>query len=330
MKNPNFRQPHYSPIKGLSPGHFQQIQKAREKRGNNVLTGAVKSTFARRFVPEITLTTCQGIGDIFWVYQKFFPYVGKMNIRIAVTCLDNIVQKRAFSFLSTWPRVGNVTLKHVPGQIYDQLAKTKYQMRDVMELGLNDVDYACNRWLEEGIRLEQIDPQYPPGWSIPLQQIDAKLDWEKYLCFYVCGSKVHNAWTTKQWAECLELLYLKYNLKLPLVIIGASYDANHAREVESYLKAKGNITAKTYIDLPPPQVHHVLAHAKFFVGYQSGLNVLADNLGCPQLMIYFPNLRPMLYAWCQPSHLVNRVFNADTFEHTPETVIEALHVEFPN
>ena len=30
---------------------------------------------------EITIQVCQGIGDIFWVYQKFAPYFDKINFR---------------------------------------------------------------------------------------------------------------------------------------------------------------------------------------------------------------------------------------------------------
>jgi hypothetical protein len=32
----------------------------------------------------------------------------------------------------------------------------------------------------------------------------------------------------------------------------------------------------------------------------------------------------MLYSWCQPHHLKNNFFNADTFNHTPKQVVDQL------
>jgi hypothetical protein len=313
------------PLKGLSRA---QAHKVRELRtGRPVQQNAVKNHYYRRFVPELDIITCQGIGDIFWVYQKFFPYAGKMNFDICVTVMNDVIQRRAYNFLSTWPRVGRVNLKLVPGATYESIAHTKLFMRDTMEQeGVTSVEYACNGWLEGGVRLEQIDPQYPPSWGIPLKMEDPKLPWEKYLAFYVCGSKPQFAWSLGEWAELVKLFYEKYRVKLPIAIIGASYDAHHSREMEGRFKNLG-IETKAYIDLPPQQVHHLLAKAKFFFGYQSGLNVLADNLGCPQLMLYFPYLRNMLYSWCQPNHLANHKYNADTFDNSPKKVVDALHIE---
>jgi hypothetical protein len=65
----------------------------------------------------------------------------------------------------------------------------------------------------------------------------------------------------------------------------------------------------------------ILQRSEFFIGYQSGLNILADNLDTPQMMLYFDNLKPMLYTWCKKENIKTKFF-ATVFSQTPKDAIK--------
>src|SRR5262249_13934161 len=116
---------------------------------------------------EVTLNVCQGVGDIFWVYQKFAPHVDVINFNIA--CLPDLdrddnktVSLRATSFLKLLPQVEAVDFIIIPSEQYDRLANGYHSMIPLMaamkEGSPGPFNYACNRPLEDGIRIEDIDP----------------------------------------------------------------------------------------------------------------------------------------------------------------------------
>lgn len=78
-------------------------------------------------IKTITIKTVQGVGDVFWVYQKLSPYFDKINFIICVINLDCPVQKRVLPFLKLLPKVDNFKLELVTSEYYDSLAKQKKQ-----------------------------------------------------------------------------------------------------------------------------------------------------------------------------------------------------------
>lgn len=288
----------------------------------------------------ITLNVCQGVGDIFWVYQKFSPYFDTINF-----CISQIpsgakkVQTRAADFLRILPKTGDVTYRMVTTGQYDEMFSKVYKMSDILEGyagGRRNFDYSCNLPLEQGVRIEDIDPEYLVEETVDIttQYIPMEFEPGGYVTVYISGTTLEpdaakrcQLWTPAAWHRFIDLFYKKYALDLPVLVIGASYDENAADRLIELLDQSGFRTRK-HMDILAPNAAYILKHSHVFLAYQSGLSILADNLGTKQVMLYFPYLRPMLYTWCKNKHVADGTFNANTFDKTPEEVIESLKLNF--
>lgn len=272
---------------------------------------------------SLNIVVPQGLGDIFWVYQKFSPHVNDIHFKIA-TISDNKIQKRSEGWVELFPKVKSVTCEKVSPYSYKQIATGHYYMEEVLHKNSKDVTYGCNRWLEEGVRLENVD-DYKVEWDIPLPSTKVPIPYDQYITLYVSGSTKHidpkknNAWGVDDWLEMVDLFYDKYSLDLPVVIIGAKFD----KEVIEELSERLNVENTSFVQAEPAQVIYILQQSEFFLGYQSGLGIIADNLDTPQLMMYFDFLEPMQYTWCKNRNIQTKFF-ADTFNSTPKEVIENL------
>lgn len=284
---------------------------------------------------EITLNVPQGIGDIFWVYQKFAPYVGAVNFNVMrIGDARPERQTRALRFLKVLPKVKEIRSLDVPPDRYVRVSKSFFSMEKALlrarEFGAS-VDYGCNFPLERGVRLEEIDPGYAIEETVSLPVEGSPAPYARYVVVYVSGDAVLHGinrmglWSPDQWVQLVKLVYKKYGLDLPIVVIGASYDLPAASSVR---RALGKFADSfLFIDLEWPKVFGLLAGAAFFMGHQSGLNVIADQLGTRQLMLYMESIRPMAYAWCKKAHIGPKIFNAGFFSRTPEEIVAGLSCE---
>lgn len=281
---------------------------------------------------EVTVLLPQGVGDIFWVYQKLSPYFDRINLEIA-TVEHNIVQLRSKDWVRLLPKVGRVTFPIVSGDHYEKIVAMRPKVADLLkdyENGKKHFDFSCNNFLETGTRLEDIDPNLPPEWNVQIKTAHIELPFKDYLILYVSGSnKTTLHWPDKQWVDFTLDFYKKYNLEYPLVMIGASYDAATVLEMSEAIK-KAGIEVKTYIDLPPGQVCTLIKNSLYFIGYQSGLNILTDNFNVPQFMLYFPRLKDMLYTWAKKENVESGLFRAVTFDTPYEKILAALPETFPH
>lgn len=283
---------------------------------------------------DITLNVPQGVGDIFWIYQKFSPICTGINFNILATSMDK-VQQRSRDWLTLLPKVKAVEMKVVPGDDYHAVIGRNYAMKDVipiLEQG-KDADYGCNKPLEEGIRIEDIDPEFVVETPVDVRADECPLAFDKFLAVYVSGStKSHDAaklhlWGTTVWAKFIAGFREKYPAaNLPVIIIGASYDAVVARTVSDILNKVYEIKNHVYIDSHPGNVAYILKRATAFLSYQSGLSIIADNFNTPQVMMYFPFLKKMMYSWCRKDN-IDRVFNAELFTTPPINVLQGLKLE---
>ena len=190
------------------------------------------------------------------------------------------------------------------------------------------VPYSCNRWLETGTRLEDIDPGSMVEWSVPMKIEAFDLPFEEYATVYVSGNTADvnlqkdpklNLWSIPEWIEYVRGVWTKHEWKLPVIVLGASFDKEVSDKVAQELEACG-IKSYAMIQEKPERVLYCLQRSKFHIGYQSGLNMLADNLGIPQMMVNFTYLAPMIYTWCQQNH-TESIFKADTFSTKPDDLV---------
>jgi ADP-heptose:LPS heptosyltransferase len=274
---------------------------------------------------EITINTVQGIGDIFWVYQKVAPYVDRINWRIWRVG-DDSIQFRSQEFLHLLPKTANYSFPVVPVPQYHDLAAKTFPLDTVLKHPI--VNYAVNRALEDGSDLYEMDPGYTVQRFVPMQIGKGDIEpRQPSLCLFVSGSRLEYVWSVETWAlhtkTLLDVLGLKH-----VMVIGAEWDNWAATDVTILLQRMGISVTNLCKQMSLATTIQLMRACKFFFGYQSGLSVIAENYNIPQLMVYFPFLRKMMYTWAKPESR-QRIYNAITFDephitdiirHIPERI----------
>lgn len=285
---------------------------------------------------EITLNVPQGIGDIFWIYQKFAPHVDRIRFNVMHFGVAPLgIQMRALDFLKLFPKTQSAEPLEVTEARYERVWRSYFPMKNIFEHfkhGHLSFDYGCNRKLEQSVRIEAIDPDYRIEETVPLTVEPAGLPFKKYVTAYVPGAVVHEwavekgMWPVSRWADLIFTLYRKKKLLYPVLVIGASFDQEATVELSKRLR-EGGIESAVAVAFRPAAVIHILKETVFFVGHQSGLNILADNLDTRQLMLYMATLEGLRYSWPKKSHLSDGTFTAGMFSETSDEIVE--RVSFP-
>lgn len=280
---------------------------------------------------EITISTVQGLGDIFWVYQKVAPYFDRIHLQILIVD-DSPVQKRADEWVRLFPKVGVVSFRLVQPMQYHILAKAKFPLHSIIDQwrkGIDNIPYSVNAFLESGTRIDEIDggSSVDIGINLPTEHVD--VPFPEYLCLYVSGAMKQlnhhtlGAWNIDSWVELIEKMYARYNKRLPVVLVGANFDIEAIEELKPRIQRRLNVDCQSYVQFKPAQVIDIIKKANVFVGFQSGLNIIADNYNVRQVMIYFNMLKDMSYTWCKKGN-VKTVFHAFTFNDTTDQIVASL------
>jgi hypothetical protein len=269
-----------------------------------------------------------GVGDIFWVYQKLRPYVDTIHFNIMCASQSAKLESRAVPFLELLPGVSKVSMLQLPiGVIKQELSKTK-PLTDILATTNAARRYSVNYALEQGIRLDAIDPDRQVLWDVNFNVSQDRHITEDYLLVYVSGTKHKAVWRPRAWARLVHRLSEQiFEHQLPIVLLGAPYDAVSLDRIQVLLREWFKLDSRVITDSDAATSIRIIRDAKFFVGYQSGLNVIADNYDVPQLMVYFNWLSPMLYTWCQPCNIRTKFF-AYTFGQGWEGVWTQFESEF--
>lgn len=272
---------------------------------------------------HIIATVPQGVGDIFWCYQKLKPHCEKISFRIAVVGNSDPIQSRAENIIASLPDVLSVSLTVLNRADYAALINGVFDLSKIQRIRNADeiaINYSVNKKLDNGVRLEDID-QYPVMYDIDLVKKPSEFDF-KYAAFYVSGStsNSHTAkklglWDAKMWASIIK------KIKIPVVLIGAKFDKDIMYEIKKLCPE-----IQIIIQLEPERLFSVIGNASFFVGYQSGLNILADNLGVKQLIVYFDHLEKMKDSWVHPDRRETH-FNYCYFSEGIKNAIEIIETK---
>ncbi len=291
----------------------------------------------------VTLNVPQGIGDIFWIYQKVAPHVDVINFNIHQiwgAAVHPKLQTRAVEFLKLLPKTGVVGTKVVAQAEFVEGLVQRHKIETVLRLGEDPQDYSLNHILEEGVRLELVDPGFKVEFSVPVKTLPSPelTPGAPYFLFYMSGSFTHpKSWRIPHWIECIDRLYAKYGWtkeSLPIVMIGADYDRGAMDLAFTQLSDRGYQT-QGFVDGSAAVCCDIIKNAKFFFGFQSGLSILADNFDTPQLMMYVPEpdawLAPkayphrlLMYSWPKLSNVMDSIYNPATFAYPPQQVVDRL------
>ena len=121
------------------------------------------------------------------------------------------------------------------------------------------------------------------------------------------------------YAELIHNTYKHYNIKYPIILIGANYDSKNLTIAGNKLKEYG-YTISFYIENPFENIIYIIKNAKYFIGYQSGLSIIADNYDIPQTMLYFNYLDNLMYAWAKKHNIDCGIYTAYKFQDNIEYI----------
>jgi hypothetical protein len=286
----------------------------------------------------LALTVPQGIGDIVWVWQKAagLPGVDSIAFRVIETeGAPTITSRRADAVIRQLPMVADVDYLAVDR--YPRWTAALTQMAEVLPDAAagRHPGWAANPWLENGFNLEVIDPTLPVRWDLGVEPrpVDG-LTAGRYLALYVSGDTARHAtlyeaiWPVEKWATLADRVCYNAGVgtTLPVVLVGAAYDYPILQAVGDLLRKKNFKTALA-VELPLPELLWLLGRSWGFVGYQSGLSVLAAAVGAHQHIVYFPRLVRLGATWVRPEHRADGRFTYSTFAMPPQEV--AGRVRFP-
>ena len=216
------------------------------------------------------------------------------------------IQRRAENWIPLIEKGGQVSFRYSSKGDHNKVCHGYFPMEKLLEEyedGKRTFLYGVNYPLEQGIPLEEVDSERCAGY-LEVESEEFSLPFPEYFIFYVSGStdnqscmRRNGTWSIEKWIELLQQCLIR--LKCPPIFLGATYDVHVVRALSEWCKENCH-PYHDFVNMEPPKVMHVIKNACFFVGYQSGLNVLADNEGIPQVELIFNKLRDMPYSWANP------------------------------
>ena len=290
------------------------IQNINKKTPSNKLSGLINNSNKS----IITLKTVQGVGDIFWVYQKLYNHFDVINLIICVTDLNCPVQKRVLPFLKLLPKVEKFKFELVSTEYCNHLSKIKKTMPELLNEWNNNnnavFEYAVNKWLEDGVRINEID-SYSVLENVSLihKEINIPYKSKEYIILYISGNKISKEWQPEKYPKLIHNTFLNNKNKYPIILLGAEYDRKHLLIAGNILR-QNNYEVYYFIDKPFENVIYVIKNSRYFLGYQSGLSILADNYDIPQTMLYFNFLGGLMYSWPKQKNIDSNIYNAFKFD----------------
>lgn len=277
---------------------------------------------------KIILYVPQGLGDIFWIYQKIVNHFDEIEFGIC-TIYDNEVEARSLEWMKLFPKCTKSYLHKVSGGNYNLLLNGEFNLANIIRRNKTNQSkpsfYSCNRSLEKSIRLENIDKEYTTQWNIPLLMKFLELDWKHYIVLYVSGTNTR--WDVSTWVNLVKAIFDKYKTKYPVYVLGANFDSNTSNTLCEKL-SENNIENKPFIGKSPEEVCFLLKNAEAFIGHQSGLNIIADNFDVKQLMMYHEYLRGLTLSWPKSSNIQQSIYNLSFFNASVEDILNQLPKDF--
>jgi hypothetical protein len=279
---------------------------------------------------RFTAVVPQGVGDILWVYQKLAPLCGEILFRVmSFGQLKPEIEGRSFKTIRGLPKVSEIdtiALSHYPKVMIEKRRLT--DMLDDLRAGVG-VYYATNPWLEDGIPLEAIDSDLPVQWDLGVTAVRPMGLPDKYCVLYVSGDTVRHAemyekvWNIDEWIELIYLLNESGKIPrgTPIVLVGAKFDSAVIDLLRADLNRIGAPNTVVY-DLSLPELLGLFQGCGLFIGYQSGLNMIAAAAGARQFCIYFPRIERMGDSWVRPEHRGTDRMRWSNFDMKPKQVVE--------
>lgn len=240
----------------------------------------------------VTIACPPGLADLHWVMTKAEAFKAKNGIeRLRVAIFEDSGHLNNGQFLEMLPFVNEVV--RWPRPFHFNFAINGGEGRP-MTKDQQGVDYMLefNSHLESGKGLEEVLPEYETHWDYPIVIPPASRNFALDLrdngaggrLYLIYASSNHaNAkwagkdWLPQDWMTLVTAIHRQTGRRV--VIIGAQWDRDYTNELMRLDKSRVLIDyiGKTNIS----QVLALLQQANLFVGYLSGLDVMAVHFGTP-------------------------------------------------
>jgi ADP-heptose:LPS heptosyltransferase len=273
-----------------------------------------------------------GIGDISWIYSKIKHINEDISLHISE---DN--PKRSLDYVKLLPKIKearydegnfhNIVDNSPPAStsLYKITAKAK----------IRKLNFACNRHLESGQRLETYIPELPTDFHYEINTTEEdKIFASETLKntkhpIGIYTSSHHNisvwdGWRVNSWKEFIETLHWKYNF-LTFVFLGAEYDKPFVEDLTGQIQFIPHINICGYTTIG--QTIEIIRLLKYFISYPSGLPILSNVVKTPVYMFYPKHLEKVIYTWPDPETIQNKTYKGSFFT-TPREVIKFIVEEY--
>jgi ADP-heptose:LPS heptosyltransferase len=141
-------------------------------------------------------------------------------------------------------------------------------------------------------------------------------------------------WSKKDWIELCDGLYKKYNLKI--VVVGAAYDLEYAREVLNETRADYFVNTIGQLDIV--ETIALMKRARFIVSFPSGIGIIGPYMGVKTLIFWRPQHLPyhplhensgfhkgFATNWVPPSVLKSKAYIDAWYSiDTPKTILQEI------
>lgn len=275
---------------------------------------------------SVTCVTEQGVGDTFWTYQKISPFYKEINFILGASAYDHDgIQRRAEGMVTLLPKVKTVRYEIISSEKYNEMCTQKKRIRDFLDQGIGRFSYTPTQYFREGIRMEEIEPGLPIAWNVPLPTAKVDLPFDHYICLTASGpgtAERRDVWPPYKYLDLIKLLKCTYDMPedFPVVALGASFDDGLMIQFDRLLNVE-KTPHRVFVGRPFQEVFYLLKNSTFFIGYQSGLNVIADNLNVPQLMIWFNDLTCVPFTFPKRTNIVKGIYNATFFNRSLDDIV---------
>jgi len=262
--------------------------------------------------PKLSVKVPGGIGDIAWIYAKLCrrPYPVKY-----IPSDDR--PHRSMPFIDLLPKaVGSHYGDFMAGQV---IGFKGGEVTKVPEEGEHWV--SANQHIEQYKRIETWLPDDVMDFHF---YMDISIDEFKTADRLLRGikhplilypSSVENCkisrWKAPSWARFAKALAEKWDMSL--VLLGAEWDRELMRRIHNEFREMG-MDVPQIVAQPFGVAMAVIQRASYFLGFQSGLGVLATMLNTPSCMLLGSHLPGLVGSWAPPHQIESGRYRGVLFQ----------------
>jgi len=241
-----------------------------------------------------------GIGDFSWMYSKLVGLGKEINLTISCDA-----PKRLGPYTELLPLVKSVNYDGPTFPVIREKA-----IKNVSELVEDTPIYIeANTHLERGNKLETWLPELPINKHYLLNLGTLNLDYD-YIVIYTSSMgmvKCWNGWGVNEWWDFLRAFNRDFK-DYPIVFVGAPWDVDIVKKIVERVKERRMLLIDYSGILHIKDTLSLIKGSKYFLGFPSGLSILANVLGVKATMFYSEQIKNIMGTWADSHNFDERLY----------------------